>query len=406
LRWRLSLLMFLQYAPPGAVVPLLSRHLEKLGFTPLDIGCVCATQALAALVGPLAAGQLADRWWPAQRCLAVCGLLAGIVLWAMAGLTDPWPMFAAGLIFWLFMGPALTLGTGICFTHLRPAERHYGSVRLWGTVGWAAAGWLVGGWLALAPQPVPRAELADLFHVAALLALGLSGYALTLPHTPPQRRLGSPLAPLAALRVLGDRSFAAYTLGSLAVCLTMAFYSQGTPLLLQRLGVGDRWLSPLQTLSQGMEVLSLVFLPALLGRLGLRRTMLLGLSVWTLGLAAFAAGGPLGLVVAMLGSWGVCVGCYLVAGQVFVNSRACGDIRTSAQGLLNFVNGVGMLIGNLLAGGIRAQAGGTLPPTFALAAGLMAAGLFVFILGFGANASTAPAGEIFAASNKDAGSVG
>jgi hypothetical protein len=67
---------------------------------------------------------------------------------------------------------------------------------MWGTVGWIVASWTVGGWLALSPRPVPREELSDMFRVAAVLALGV--YALTLPHTPPQHRLGSALAPLAA----------------------------------------------------------------------------------------------------------------------------------------------------------------------------------------------------------------
>ena len=382
MRWRLSLLIFLLYSPAGAILPLLSRHLEKLGFTPLEIGWVCATQALAVLVGPLAAGQLADRWWPAERCLAVCGLLSGGLLWVMVGLTDPWPMFAAGLAFWLFMGPAITLGTGLTFTHLRYPERHFGSVPLWGTVGWIVASWVVGGWLALTARPVSQEDLSDMFRVAAALALALGIYALTVPHTPPQHRLGSPLAPLAALRFLGDRSFAVYTFGSLGVCLTMAFNSQGTQLLLQRRGVPDPWLAPVQTLSQGTEVLSLALLPMLHLRLGLPGTMFLGLAAWTLGLSAFAWGGPMWLVIAMLGTWGACVSCYLVSGQVFVNGRARGDMRTSAQGLLNFVNGLGMLIGNLLAGGIRERLAGELSPTFAVAAGLMIGVLFVFLSGF------------------------
>jgi predicted MFS family arabinose efflux permease len=162
----------------------------------------------------------------------------------------------------------------------------------------------------------------------------------------------------------------------------MAFNSQGTQLLLQRLGVPDPWLAPVQTLSQTTEVLSLALLPMLHLRLGLRNTMFLGLAAWTLGLSAFAWGGPLWLVIVMLGTWGTCVSCYLVSGQVFVNSRARGDIRTSAQGLLTFVNGLGMLIGNLLAGGIRDQLAGALLPTFAVAAGFMVVVLFVFLSGF------------------------
>src|SRR5207245_2606631 len=83
-RWRLSLLMFLYYAIQGAFVPLFSLRLQELGLTPLEMGWACATQALAALVAPLAAGQIADRWLPAERCLAVCALVSGTLLWVLA----------------------------------------------------------------------------------------------------------------------------------------------------------------------------------------------------------------------------------------------------------------------------------------------------------------------------------
>ena len=58
-----------------------------------------------------------------------------------------------------------------------------------------------------------------------------------------------------------------------------------------------------------------------------RGTMLLGLMTWTFGLAVFAAGQPTWLVVAALACNGVCVACFMVAGQVFLNSRAAGHIR-------------------------------------------------------------------------------
>jgi MFS family permease len=142
MRARLSLLMFLQYAPQGAFVPLFSLRLQELGFTHVEIGWACATQALAALVAPLVAGQVADRWFPAQRCLAVCAVLAGLILWLLAGLTS-WPaVFAASLAFWLVMGPVNTLGTALSFAHLVDPARDFGGVRLWGTIGWATApGW-------------------------------------------------------------------------------------------------------------------------------------------------------------------------------------------------------------------------------------------------------------------------
>jgi MFS family permease len=392
LRWRLSLLMFLLYAPSGALVPLFSLHLSKLGFTPVQIGWACATQGLAYLVAPLAAGQVADRWWPAERCITVCGLLAAACLWGLARLTEPGAVFAVTLAFWLFISPAVTLGTALTLAHLPDPERDYGPVRLWGTVGWMVPNWLLGYWFCNPPWLCrcvacfsfgpAVSDYTDPIRLAGLFALALGLYGLTLPHTPPQRRLEAPFAPLVALRLLRDRSFAVFALGSLGACLTMSMASQGVPLLLERLDVSRPWISPLLTLCQSTEIGCLLLLPLLFPRFGMRRLMLAGLAAWTLGLATFAAGGPPGLVVPLLGTWGLLVCGYLVTGQVFVNSRARGDARASAQALLTLTNGIGTLAGSVLAGGVRDWTGGGLGPMFAVAAGIAFALVVVFTLGF------------------------
>src|SRR5436309_1120937 len=107
--------MFLQYAVQGAMWPLFTLRLQELGFTPLEMGWACASQSLAALVGPLVAGQVADRWVPAERCLGACSLVAGALLWVLAELTTPIPVFGLSLAFWLVMGPATMLGTAVSF---------------------------------------------------------------------------------------------------------------------------------------------------------------------------------------------------------------------------------------------------------------------------------------------------
>jgi predicted MFS family arabinose efflux permease len=123
-------------------------------------------------------------------------------------------------------------------------------------------------------------------------------------------------------------------------------------------------------------------LPMFLLRLGIRGTMLLGLLAWALALAVMAVGEPAWLVVAILSCNGLCICCFLVAGQVFVNSRARPDIRASVQGLLSFVNGVGLLLGNLLVAGVRRHSAGDLPATFGVGAGLAILLVVIFFAGF------------------------
>lgn len=377
LRRRLSLLMFLQYAPAGAILPLFSLRLQDLEFTPLEIGWASATQALAGLMAPLLAGQVADRWWPAERCLALYSLLSAAVLFLLANLQTPVHVFWASLALWLCLTPALSLGNSLSFVHLLDARRDFGGVRLWGTVGWVVASWMFGAWYRWG-----GARLEDAFRLGGICCLVLTAYALTLPHTPPRPSSGSRFAPLAALRLLRLRAFAVYTAVYLGWCVTIPFLAQMNGLLLERLEVRREWLAPTMTLAQFSEVTSLWLLPMLLIRLGVRGTMLLGLIAWAAEVVLFAVGEPTWLVIASLIGHGTGVCCFLVAGQVFVQSLAQDDIRASVQALFTFLSGVGMLLGNLLAGWVRHHFEGAFRPSYTVAAVMCLVLLAIFAAGF------------------------
>lgn len=388
LRCRLSVLLFLYYTIQGAFVPLFSLRLEELGFTPMELAWACAPQALATLIAPLATGQIADRWFPTERCLAICALLSSLFLWIVADLTSPSAIFVVGLALWAVLGPASTLCAALSFAHLPYQGRDFGQIRLWGTVGWVVSGWLIGYWLT---QPAWLGSwwsvthipcLADMFRFASLFALALSAYAWTLPHTPPQRRFSNKLAPLAAVCLFRDRPFAVYWFCAVGVCVTLPFATQLTPLLLKHVGIPRPWLSPTLTLGQSMEITSLALLPMLILNLGVRRTMLLGLTAWALLLAILSIGRPVWLLVACLSLNGLCISCFIVAGQVFANGRAREDLRVSVQGLLNVTNGLGLLAGNLLVGWVRRQAQEQFMPTFSVGAVIAGVLVFAFFIGF------------------------
>jgi predicted MFS family arabinose efflux permease len=395
-RWRFAVLMFLQYSPPGAMLPLFSLWLQELGFTPIQIGETCATQAMATLVGPLLFGQVADRWFAAERCLAFCAYLAGILLWILAGLHGPTAVFWGALAFWLVMAPSFTLGTSLCFHHLADSARDYGRVRLFGTVGWVLTSWFFGflryqpewfrdamGWFGL---DLGKITLADMFRLGAVAAFIYGTYALTLPHTPPRRRVGSPLAPLAALRLMREPSFAVLCLIFFGFSITYVFTTQVNPLLLNEVGVSEAAMPFALSVGQFSEITSLGLLPFLLYRFGPRNTMRLGLVALVATFLVLMKGSPRWLVITSFLGNGVYISCFIVAGQIFANSRARGDIRASAQGLITALTGIGMLLGNLLVGWVREAFGGEFPPTYATAAGIAVALTVVFIAGFKADA--------------------
>ncbi|MHB1422171.1 MAG: MFS transporter [Gemmataceae bacterium] len=393
MRYRLCLLMFLQYGPSGAVLPLYSTYLqEQLGFTSMGIAVCCSTQAIATICAALVAGHIADRWMPAERLLGLCSLVAGLDLWLLAEQDRPIQVFFGTLLYWLLTGPIWMLGATIGFAHLKHPERQFGPVRLWGTIGWMASAWLVSYWFQnpewlcqvvgwLRPDQ-PLSGRADLFRIAGLLSFVLMAYTLTLPHTPPKPHADGGLAPLAALRLLHGRAFFIYALCFFGVCITFPFGTQGTPLLLRQLHTNEADLPAILTISQGTEVICLGLLPLLLRRLGVRGTVLVGLAALAAVLGIQALSHSRGVVAGSLGFNGMVIAGVFITGQVFVNSRVHDGLRASVQSLLTFISGIGLLLGNLLFGALRLWSGDELQPAFAVGAVVMALMVLVFAFGF------------------------
>ena len=318
--------------------------------------------------------------------MAVCAVLSGLSLFLIAELTTPLGVFLGTLCFWLTTGPMLLMGTTVCFTNLGDARKEFGPIRMWGTIGWMIFGWAVTAWMRLSPVFLPgrTPSLSDSFRIGGFIAIALAAYALTLPSTPPRPRSGAShwLAPLQATRLLRGRAFLVYCVCLLGTCLTFPLTTQNTPLLLGQLGISEEWIPATLTISQPTEIVLLAILPVLLHRFGLRAMMSIGLVAWLIGLSILAIGQPTSLVLGSLLLNGFFITGFMIAGQVYVNGLADEDLRASVQGLLSCINGVGLVAGNLLAGGLREATNGDLPPTFAVGAGITAVLVVLFLVGF------------------------
>jgi MFS family permease len=383
--------MLVLYMAPGCVVPIFSLRLQELGFSSVAIGWCCASQAIGTMLAPLIAGQIADRWLSAERCLALCSFITAGLLWFAAGLTSPLAMFWVSVAGWLVMAPTFTLGSAVCLSQLKDARQEFGRIRVWGTIGWIIPAWILGFWLAdgsicrsvlnwVRPER-PAPELADAFRLAAIFAVVFGLYSLTLPGTIPQSSTkGS--APLAAIRLLNCRPMIVYAICTLGISAALPFSTQISPLLLEQLEVPRQWIPRTLTLAQLSEIASLFLLPRILGALGLRGSMRLGLASAALTLAGLAAGRPLALVLAGLSLYGLCIGCYLIAGQMYVNQQSSPHMRASAQAVHSVLCGIGLFIGNIFVGEVRDWVSGDLRTTIAVGSLLALAITIFFVSGF------------------------
>jgi hypothetical protein len=151
-----------------------------------------------------------------------------------------------------------------------------------------------------------------------------------------------------------DRSFAIFVLGSLLICIPLAFYYNFTNPFLNERGLENA--AAKQALGQVSEVGFMLVMPLFFRRLGVKWMLIVGMAAWGARYLFFAFGNAQELVwMFYLGILlhGVCYDFFFVTGQIYVDKAAPKAIQASAQGFITLVTyGVGMLIGSWVSGPI------------------------------------------------------
>jgi nucleoside transporter len=360
---RLSALMFLQYFVWGAWYVTMGTWLgETLHFSGEQIGLAAGTTALAAMISPFFVGMVADRFLATERILAALHVVGGLVLFYASAQTTFGGFYWVILVYTLCYMPTLALSNSLSFRQMKDPGREFPPIRVLGTIGWIVAGLTIGT-LGLEATARPL-QLAG----AGSIVLGL--FCLMLPHTPPmetskmKRVSWADILGLDALKLMGERSFAVFVLGSFLVCIPLQFYYAFANLFLNELNVSNA--AGKMTLGQMSEIFFMLVMPWFFRRLGVKWMLLVGMAAWTTRYLLFAYGNNAELVWMLYGGillHGVCYDFFFVTGQIYVDTKAPPDLRAAAQGFIAFVTlGVGMFIGSWVSGRVvdafRLPAGG------------------------------------------------
>ena len=357
-KFRLGLMMFLQYAIWGSWAPVLSAYLQNnLGFTGVQLGIIFSLLPLATIISPFVGGQFADRWFPTQKVIAVLQLLGGVILILIANTTAFGPMMWLMLFYSLVYAPTLALTNSIAFVNLKNSEKEFGAIRVWGTIGWIAAGWALTGWRLMAKSPEGVAMKGDVLLLAGVFSLLMGVFSFFLPHTPPKKEGAKPWAFLEALKMFKDKNFLIFALISFVVATELQFYYVLTsPFLTSAtIGVSQKSIGAVMTIAQVAEIFVMAFLLSwALKKFGMRRTLTLGILAWPIRYIIFVIGQPSGLVIASLALHGFCYVFFFTAAYIYVDNIAPKDIRHSAQGLIaTIILGFGNFVGSLFCGWIQ-----------------------------------------------------
>lgn len=360
-KFQLSLMMFLEFFIWGGWFVTLGTFLgDNLRASGGEIAMAFSTQSWGAIVAPFIIGLIADRYFNAERILAVLHLAGAVLMYQMYASTDFAGFYPYVLGYMIIYMPTLALVNSISFNQMKDPAREFSFVRVFGTIGWIVAGLLI-SYVFLWDSPEARAEgmLKNTFLLVAIASAFLGFFSFTLPKTPPtadrDEKVGiSAILGLDALKLLKDRNFLIFFVSSILICIPLAFYYQNANPFLAEIGVDNP--TGKMTIGQASEVIFMLLLPFFFKRFGFKKTIMAGMLAWTLRYVLFAYGnsGDLAFMLILgIALHGICYDFFFVSGQIYTDSKAGEKYKSAAQGLITLATyGFGMLIGFWVAGKI------------------------------------------------------
>ncbi len=355
LKLTLSGFMFLQYFIWGAWYPSMGTYLANhLKFGGAQIGAAYGAFAIGAIISPFVVGLIADRYFAAERLLAVLGGLGSIVFLVLARLETFGLFYTALIVYCASFVPTLALGNSLALQHLSDPKRDFPRIKIASALGWISGSVTV-SCLHGEQSPVQ-------FQLAAGASLIFAAYSLLLPHTPPKANrktasLGRILG-LDAIGMLRKPSFAVFVLCMFLISIPLKCYFVMMSIYLTELSWAN--VSGKMAVAQLSDIVFLFVMPFMLHRLGYRNTLLIGLCAWVLRytLLAQSVHAPALQAILIFSAillHGVCYDFLYIASQLYVNTEAHDGNRSAAQGLIAFILwGLGPLAGTFLAGKLLA----------------------------------------------------
>jgi nucleoside transporter len=379
IRFKLFLMMVLEFFIWGAWLPLIFGYLPSLNFTPGEQSWILNAFPIAAIVGMFFSNQFADRNFAAEKFLAVSHLIGGLAIMGLAFTKAFWPFFGLMLIHCLLYVPTISITNSIAFANMKDAQKEFGIVRMGGTIGWILAAWpfafilvdwdkvkvanplgifnWIGAVLANGlTGPALQAGTRWTYIIAGIASLLLAAFSLILPHTPPKKADSSAnkLAWLEAVRLLKHPFVLVLWLVTFMDAFVHNCYFNWTGTFLGTatssggVGIPGNWIMPVMSIGQVAEILTMFILGATLKKLGWRATMIVGILGHAARFAVYAffpQHKELIILVQIL--HGICYAFFFATVYIFVDAYFPKDARSSAQGLFNvMILGVGALVAN------------------------------------------------------------
>ncbi|MEO8819726.1 MAG: MFS transporter, partial [Ginsengibacter sp.] len=341
-RLQLSTMMFLEFFVWGAWFVTLGTFLiNNLHASGAETGAVFSTQSWGAIIAPFIIGLIADRYFNAEKILAILHLVGAVLMYQMFKAPDVAVFYPYVLGYMILFMPTLALVNSISFNQMKDTEKEFPPVRVWGTIGWIVAGLAISFvfvWDSAAN--IQAGLMKNTFLLAAIVSLVLGLFSFTLPKTPPKVTKGekvkvSEILGLDALKLLKDKNFLTFFVASILICIPLAFYYQYANPFLTDIGMTNA--TAKMSLGQFFEIFFLLMLPFIFKKFGFKVTIMAGMLAWAIRYALFAYGNTGDLTFMLIIGiilHGICYDFFFVSGQIYTDAKAGAKFKSAAQGLI------------------------------------------------------------------------
>lgn len=179
---QLCTMMFMQYMLSAVWwVPLAAYLSHTLKLEVYQVSLVLSAMAIGAMASSFI-GAIADRYFAAEKILAVLNILTGAFLLLAAQQTSFVPLMACVVLAMLCHMPTQSLTSTIAMSHT-PSEQ-FPRIRMFGSVGWVASG--IFSVIALHVMHLSAFDDTNLpMYCGAAVCFVAALLNLRLPHTPP-----------------------------------------------------------------------------------------------------------------------------------------------------------------------------------------------------------------------------
>jgi len=349
----LFFLMFTVYFLMGTSMITLVIYMNEAGMKDLIIYAV-ASFPLSMVISPLLSGAIADRYFSANKMIATCFIISGLLLCtAVSFSSNPLIFVILFFIFKLVYAPTLGLANSITMANVENIDKSFPIIRIGGTLGWIFAAAIIS---------LLKAETTStpfLISGTVAVVLGII-FMFILPHTPPAEKNSTfnlrdiiGVDAIKSLNVKGN-GFKVFMTTCFFATLLSSLYDQYAPLYFHSSGLERT--AAYMALGQVSEVLIMFLLPILSLRFKLKNLMIFGLLAIILRYALLLTNTYIPhiyLAISAIAMHGFIIALYFIVSQIVMDMLANKEIRSQAQSLLMFVSlGAGSLLGSIVMGSV------------------------------------------------------